>query len=128
MDYALILRLAVSAIGIVMLLLDFLLYCKKRIIERLAFVWAVLFAAVILIGLVPGLGGWSRCFPPDVEIILVVLVLIFIWILFGTSLIVSDLVAKNQELAMQVSLLNCEAERILRTLNSVTGKDIMDNK
>lgn len=29
---------------------------------------------------------------------------------------------------MQVSLLNCEEERVLKTLNTVTGKDIMDNK
>lgn len=128
MDCAFVLRLIVSAIGIIMLLFDFLFYCKKRLIEKFSFIWAVFFTVIILLGLVPKLSGWSRCLPLDVEIIFIILGLILIWILFSVSLVVSDLVAKNQELAMQVSLLNCEAEKVLKTLNTVTGKDIMDNK
>lgn len=128
MDCAFVLRLIVSAIGIIMLLFDFLLYCKKRLIEKFSFIWAVFFTVIILLGLVPKLSGWSRCLPLDVEIIFIILGLILIWILFSVSLVVSDLAAKNQELAMQVSLLNCEAEKVLKTLNTVTGKDIMDNK
>ncbi len=62
------------------------------------------------------------------ESFFIVLGLILICLFYSVSLVISDLVVKNQELAMQVSLLNCEAEKVLKTLNTVTGKDIMDNK
>lgn len=52
----------------------------------------------------------------------IVLGLILICLFYSVSLVISDLVVKNQELAMQVSLLNCEAEKVLKTLNTVTER------
>lgn len=128
MDSALVLRLIVIGIGIIMLSVDFLLYCRKRLIEKFSFAWGIFSVILILSGAVPKFNGWSRCLPLETGIFFILLGLILIWIFYSVSLVISDLVVKNQELAMQVSLLNCEEERVLRTLNTVTGKDIMDNK
>ncbi len=128
MDSALVLRLIVIGIGIIMLSVDFLLYCRKRLIESFSFAWGIFSIIIILSGVVPKFNGWSRHLSLETGIFFIVLGLILIWIFYSISLVVSELVVKNQELAMQVSLLNCEAEKMLKTLNTVTGKDIMDNK
>lgn len=128
MDSALVLRLIVIGIGIIMLSVDFLFYCRKRLIEKFSFAWGIFSVILILSGAVPKFNGWSRYLSMETGIFFIVLGLILIFLFYSVSLVVSDLVVKNQELAMQVSLLNCEEERVLRTLNTVTGKDIMDNK
>ena len=60
---------------------------------------------------------------------LILLLIIFYGVLYAAyfvSLWISELSRKNQELAIQVSLLNQENERILRNLSELTGKDIRD--
>ena len=128
MDSALILRLIVIGIGIIMLSVDFLLYCRKRLIEKFSFAWGIFSIILILSGAVSKFNVWSRYLSLETGIFFIVLGLILICLFYSVSLVISDLVVKNQELAMQVSLLNCEAEKVLKTLNTVTGKDIMDNK
>ena len=51
-------------------------------------------------------------------------IILLIVLLF--NLIVSPLLMKNQELAMQVSLLNQENERIIKELERLTGKQARD--
>ena len=45
-----------------------------------------------------------------------------VWGGYELSALISSLAMKNQELAMQVSLLNQENERILSELSELTGK------
>lgn len=60
MDSALILRLIVIGIGIIMLSVDFLLYCRKRLIEKFSFAWGMFSIILILSGAVPKFNVWSR--------------------------------------------------------------------
>lgn len=48
--------------------------------------------------------------------------LLVLWGCFEFSLIISKLTLRNRELAMQVSLLNQENDRILTELENMTGK------
>lgn len=61
-----------------------------------------------------------RCFSGPAQMILSAFLVLF---LFKISEYVSVLSRKNQELAMQVSLLNQENERILTELQQLTGKN-----
>lgn len=40
-----------------------------------------------------------------------------VWLVYSVCVAISDLTYKNQELAIQVSLLNCENAQQIRTLN-----------
>lgn len=128
MQSDLIVRIIVAVIAIGILWVDFRTYCKQKINEQFGFGWGVFGILLFLACIIPGLNNWSKLFELEVFICLIVLGVIFFAVLFGMSKTVSQLVAKNQELAMQVSLLNNENANILRALKQFTGKDVLDNK
>lgn len=62
-------------------------------------------------------------------VILAVLLLtgfLVVWGMYQMTIQISSLLMKNQELAMQVSLLNQENERIIKELERLTGKQARD--
>ncbi|MEE0523826.1 MAG: hypothetical protein UC384_08475, partial [Lachnospira sp.] len=69
------------------------------------------------------LSGWSKRFNDVIYIAPFVIIIVFVCIMFYITKEISVLRRKNQELAMHVSLLNQENERILKELTSITGKD-----
>ena len=89
-----ILRIGIIILGVFLLSVTFSNYVRGKLREKATFLWGILAIAMILSGAVPVLSGWSKRFR-----------------------------RKNQELAMHVSLLNQENERILKELTSITGKD-----
>jgi hypothetical protein len=114
--------------GVILLAVDFLYYCKQKMKENFAFPWGVLAVCMILFSVIPGLSGWSRALPANAWPAVLFLGGILIWIFYTMSAVISQLSLKNQELAMQVSLLNCENDRVLRTLKKVTGEDVMETR
>ena len=89
------------ATGIVFLLWDFYSYAKQKLNESMGMIWGFVSLALIITGAVPALSG---------EVSEWLLICLFIICLM------SVLTMKNQELAMQVSLLNQENEKILHQL------------
>jgi uncharacterized protein (DUF58 family) len=92
-------------IGIGFCVFDFIAYSRQKLTERYAFLWALAGAVLILSGAVPVLSGW--------KIVAALLLLVLLFMLYTMSRSISDLTRKNQELAMQVSLLNNENEQML---------------
>ncbi len=128
MGSAEIMRIFVVAIGIVLLIADFMCYCRQKMRENFGFAWGVFSVILILLGAVPGLSAWSRLISAELCVVVLILGIVVIWILFFISMVVSGLMAKNQELAMQVSLINCELQRVLAKMEEMTGEDIMEIK
>lgn len=124
----LIVRIVMAVIAIGILWVDFNTYCKQKINEQFAFGWGVFALCLFLATVIPGVNNWTKQFDTEVYIVLIVLGLIFFAVLFGMSKLVSQLATKNQELAMQVSLLNNENANMLRAIKKLTGKDVLDNK
>lgn len=122
MDTAGILRIIAGVGGIFVLCMVFLALARRNMKESMGVGWSFFGVLLILMGAVPGLSGWSRVIPEEAAGILVLLSGILLWVLFALSCLISQLMMKNQELAMQVSLLNQENERILYQLELLTGK------
>lgn len=101
------------ALGAVLMVLDFLAYAKKKLTDGFGLIWLLL--AVLL----AGAGIASLVAKQAVFMVLLVLMVVLILFLFGLSQVVSVLVMKNRELAMQVSLLNQENEGILQELEQM---------
>jgi Ca2+/Na+ antiporter len=95
-------------IGIGICVFDFITYSRQKLTEKYAFLWAVVGAVMILSGAVSVLSGWKILFG--------LLLLVFLFMLYTMSRSISDLTRKNQELAMQVSLLNNENEQMLTAM------------
>ena len=97
--------------------------CRKKIKEGFLLGWCLFALFFILAGIIPALSfctGTFAVFSGPAQMILSAFLVLF---LFKISEYVSVLSRKNQELAMQVSLLNQENERILTELQQLTGKN-----
>lgn len=73
-------------------------------------------------GAVPLFSSWCYLLARGTMIAMFLVGGLTIWGGFELSLMISSLAMKNQELAVQVSLLNQENERILDELCELTGK------
>lgn len=112
-------RTLMVATGIVFLLWDFYSYARQKLNESMGLIWAFVSVALIVTGAVPALsGGVSEW----LLICLFIICLLLLFLLFKVTKAVSVLTMKNQELAMQVSLLNQENEKILHRLGIVSDE------
>ena len=124
MSIAIWIKLGFIIVGIVIMITTFLSHARKKITVNLAVVWELLGLAAILIGAVPGLSRWCGSLGHGTAIAMFVIGCLILSGAFRICVLISLLIMKNQELAMQVSLLNQENEKILNALRELSGKDI----
>ncbi len=110
MNFEVILGSVLIALSIVLLAADFLTYARKKLTEGFGLIWALIAVLLLVAGILLLAADWASL--SALTLLMVVLMLF----LFGVSRAVSVLTMKNQELAMQVSLLNQENESILQDL------------
>jgi len=117
-----VLQAAVAVIGIVLLIVDFMAFVYRKISEGIGMCWCCIGVMFILLGLIPGLSDWSKTVPREAVPALAFVTLIVLLAAFYLSCALAQLLRKNQELAMQVSLLNQENESILSELDELKGR------
>ncbi len=115
-------RIIMVVIGFGLCVTDFISYSKQKLTERFAFWWGIFSVVILLSGAVPALSGWTRVFDFSTYAGVILLFLAALAILYSMSLTISELTRKNQELAMQVSLLNNENEQMLGSLRHLQEK------
>lgn len=106
--------------GIVIMALTFFLHAIRKMTVNLAVVWEFLGLAAILTGAVPAFSGWCHLLAKGTAIAMFVIAALAVWGGYQLCILISSLSMKNQELAMQVSLLNQENEKILKELEKIT--------
>ena len=122
MSTAAIVKACVILMGIGIMIVTFVLHAKKKLTVNLAVTWELLGIAAILSGAVPRFSGWSSRIGLG-SLVLLITALLVLWGVYQMTIQISSLLMKNQELAILVSLLNQENERILRELEKLTGKN-----
>ena len=123
MSTAAIVKACVILMGIGIMIVTFVLHAKKKLTVNLAVTWELLGIAAILSGSVPRISGWSSRIGLGSLVVLMITALLVLWGVYQMTIQISSLLMKNQELAILVSLLNQENERILRELEKLTGKN-----
>lgn len=113
MDSSLFFRLIVILAGIGLMLLTFFMYSRRRLTDHIAMGWGFFSFIMILAGLIRAWSGWSRALALASYPMVFAMGGLLILIIFTHSVHLSQLVMKNQELAMQVSLLNNENEELI---------------
>lgn len=126
MQAEVVFRIVAVVAGAILLVLAFTSLVKKQMTEGIALGWAIGSVIAILIGAVPSLSEWSRKLSTGSIIALLLFAVFVVGYVFKISSDLSKIKMKNQELAMQVSLLNQENERILNELERMTGKTKVD--
>ena len=114
-----IIRILMVGTGILFLVLAFWAYTRQKLNDSMALIWAFVSIALVITGAVPAV---SKHLSESLLIFMFIICLLLLFLLFKVSKAVSVLSMKNQELAMQVSLLNQEKERILHKLGILTDE------
>lgn len=109
--------------GIVLLIVDFLAFVYQKITVGVCLCWSAFAIIFILLGSVPGLSDWTTIIPCEAIPAYLLISFAIMACFFYLSCAVSQLLRKNQELAMHVSLLNQENEIILQQLNERREQD-----
>ena len=108
-----ILRLFVIAAGAYMFVKAVLSLAKRKMTEPFCLAWVLLSALMILSGVLLNPSQLDRYISTRGLILIIIVVLWFI------SIQVSLLKRRNQEMAMQISLLNNDCEKILKELEKM---------
>ena len=109
-----VLRLFVIVAGAYMFLKAILSLAKRKMTEPFCLAWAVLSALMILSGILLNPSQLDGYISTRGLILIIIIVSGILWGLWFISTQVSILKRRNQELAMQISLLNNDCEKILR--------------
>lgn len=121
-----VLRIAVIVIGCLFLVLNLVTYVKKNLTEKFTWLWTLFAMVMILSGIIPGLYDWSSTMNSSGYIAVGIIAFLVIQFIFIITKEIAELKRRNKELAMHVSLLNQENERILARLEKMTGVNKSD--
>ena len=114
-----VLRLFVIVAGAYMFLKAILSLAKRKMTEPFCLAWAVLSALMILSGIILNPSQLDRYVSLRGLILIMIIVSGILWGLWFISTQVYSLKRRNQELAMQISLLNHDCEKMLRELEKL---------
>ena len=110
------LGLALVGAGILILTAAFFRYARRKMSDGFMMVWFAISIVVFLLGIVLMVVGYSSAVIVTVVATVGALLLL---IIFVVSSMVSELMMKVRELAMQVALLNQENDSMLQQINKL---------
>lgn len=119
METIVIVKIALIITGILFLVMDFLAYARQKLTENIGLGWGLFSLLLMLAGAVL---NPDKARGDVVYLLIFILGLFLLFVIFGICRAVSVLIMKNRELAMQVSLLNQENERILQEIKALREK------
>lgn len=94
---------------------------KRKMTESFCLTWGVIAIIIILAGILLRPAEWNRYISGMGLLLLLMIGFCIIYGAYFMSTKVSELSRKNQELAMQVSLLNHEKDELYRRLDELVG-------
>lgn len=116
---AVIMKIGLIIVGVMIMIMSFVFHAKRKLTVNLAVVWEFLGFALILIGAVPVFSSWCHLLAKGTVIAMFVVGALALWGSYILCILISNLSMKNQELAMQVSLLNQENELMLKEIEKL---------
>lgn len=119
-----LLRVFVIVMGIWLLAMAILSLAKRKMTETFCLAWAIVSVLLVICGVLLNPSTLERYISMRILILILLITIGVVWILWFISTQLSILSRKNQELAMQISLLNQDSERILKELEDL--ERIMD--
>lgn len=116
---SIIIRIGFCVGGISLILFGIWTHSIKKLAVNYAVIWGLLGILMVLMGVIPILSEWTRMLAPGTSVAFFCVGALILLTEVQNSLVISQLNMKNRELAMQVSLLNQESERMMAELEEV---------
>lgn len=112
-----IIKYGMIAAGVFIMISSFLYHSYRKLTVNLAVVWEIFGVILIAAGGFPVLSSWVHRISKGTGLALFFIGGLCLWGGFQISVLLSGLMMKNHELAMQVSILLQENESIMQQLN-----------
>lgn len=113
------LRILLIFLGCFLVIKTTLSLARRKLKEQFCLLWGVIALGLIISGICIRPTLWNQYVSTRGMAVIVVIGICALWCLFYLSTQLSVLSRKNQELAMQVSLLNQENEMLLEKIQEV---------
>ncbi|MDE6014184.1 MAG: DUF2304 domain-containing protein [Acetatifactor sp.] len=117
-----ILRIILIAVGGILLATVISSLAKRKMTESFCLTWGLIAIIIILAGILLRPAEWNKYISGTGMMLLLMIGFCIVYGAYFMSGKVSDLIRKNMELAMQVSLLNHEKEELHRRLDELSEK------
>ena len=111
-----VLQIIIIATGIILLIVTINSLAHRKMTESFCLAWGLIALILVLAGFLLRPTEWSRYISPMGLIMVVMIGFCVVYVAYFMSTKVSELSRKNQELAIQVSLLRQENQQILEQL------------
>ncbi|MCH5342944.1 MAG: DUF2304 domain-containing protein [Acetatifactor sp.] len=118
-----ILQIIMIATGVFLLIVTTTSLARRRMTESFCLAWGLISVILVMAGIFLRPAEWSYYISTMGMVLVILIGFCIIYVAYFMSAKVSELSRKNQELAMQVSLLNQENERILERLEQLIDVD-----
>ena len=105
--------------GICLLVMAILSLAKRKMTEPFCLSWAIVSVLLVICGILIEPSELERYVSLRILILIFLITIGVVWTLWFISTQLSILMRKNQELAMQISLLNQDSERMLKKLEEL---------
>ena len=105
MEAGSIIRIAMTTVGIAVMLCSFWFLSVKKMTTDFAVIWEILGVLLLMIGAVPGLSGWTLNLFARGEQLVICIGVAGVFFCYLFSLLISRLSMKNHGLAIEVSML-----------------------
>lgn len=112
MTMAAVLRIVLILVGCYLLVMTLLSLAKRKMSEQFCLVWALMAALMVMIGVLLKPSAIERWISVRGFVLIMLVLFGALWGMWFISTQVSVLTRKNQELAIQISLLNQDIERL----------------
>lgn len=117
-------RFGFVVIGAALIAFTFWTHSTKRLTVDYAVAWSLLGAVLVLMGVIPAFSQWLSSLGTQVEWVLLSAGVLLVAAGMHESIVISQLLSKNKELSMQVSLLNQENEAIKAEVERLTAAQV----
>lgn len=118
-----ILQIIMIMTGVFLLIVTTTSLARRRMTESFCLAWGLISGILVVAGIFLRPSEWNHYISTMGMVLVVLIGFCIIYVAYFMSAKVSELSRKNQELAMQVSLLNQENERILERLEQLVDVD-----
>lgn len=114
-----LLTIFLIVMGIFLLVMAILSLAKRKMTELFCLAWAIVSVLLVICGIMIEPSELERYVSLRILILIFFITIGVVWTLWFISTQLSILMRKNQELAMQISLLNQDSERMLKKLEEL---------
>lgn len=116
------LRIIMIATGVFLFGVTLFSLAKRRMTEPFCMTWGLISLIIILAGILLRPDEWNRYISTKGMLLVVLIGFCVVYGIYFMSARVSELMRRNQELAMQVSLLNYEVEKLQKRVEEICAK------